>query len=181
MRQSPDGRPPSSQSCEQCPVATSRRVFLRNAAATVAAAVAAVSIATPALAFAETVTEIEPTGARAGSAPERSYALPSVDGVSVDVNNDVILARWENRVYAFSIKCPHRGERLEWRQSEQRVYCPKHKARFLADGTHFSGRGSRDLDRYSIRRDTRGLVVDLGQAIRRDKNPDAWAQAFDSL
>jgi nitrite reductase/ring-hydroxylating ferredoxin subunit len=133
------------------------------------------------MAFADTVTEVEPAGVPTGSTPERSYAMPSVDGVSVDVSNDVILARWENRVYAFSIKCPHRGARLEWRQSEQRVYCPKHKARFLADGTHYSGRGSRDLDRYSIRRDARGLVVDLGQPIRRDRNPDLWTQAFVSL
>jgi len=38
----------------------------------------------------------------------RTYAIPTADTISVDVANDVILARSQNRVYAFSLKCPHR-------------------------------------------------------------------------
>ena len=171
----------TSQACEQCPVATSRRAFLRDAAAVAAAAVAAVSIATPGLAFAQTVAEIEPSSSPTARRLERTYAIPSAETVSVDVGNDVILARWEDRVYAFSIKCPHKGAQLEWRQSEQRVFCPRHEARFLADGSHFSGRDSRDLDRYGIRRSANDVIVDLAQLYRRDSDPDAWTQAVVSL
>ena len=171
----------ASQSCEQCPMVTSRRVFLRDAAAMAAAAVAAVSIASPGMAFAQTVTEIEPVRIPAAGIPERSYAIPAANSVSVDPTNEVILARWEDRVYAFSMKCPHKGAQLEWRQSEERVYCPKHEARFLADGSHASGRGTRDLDRYSIRRNANDIVVDLGELWRRDTDPDAWTQAVVAL
>ena len=168
----------TSQACEECPVATSRRAFLRDAAAAAAAALAAVSLATPGMAFAQAVTEIEPTTTRR---LERTYPIPEADSVSVDVSNDVILARWEDRVYAFSIKCPHKGARLEWRESEQRVFCPRHEARFLADGSHFSGRESRDLDRYGIRRSANDVVVDMGALYRRDSDGEAWAQAVVSL
>lgn len=171
----------ASQSCEQCPVVTSRRAFLRDAAAVAAAAVAAVSIAQPGVAFAQSVVEIEPASTPTARRAERNYAIPPADSVSVDLSNDVILARWENRVYAFSTRCPHKGERLEWRQSEERVYCPRHEARFLADGSHISGRSTRDLDRYSIRRSANDIVVDLGELRRRDIDPDAWTQAVVAL
>lgn len=170
-----------SQSCEQCPMVTSRRAFLRDAAAVAAAAVAAVSIVKPGMAFAQTVAEIEPKGTPAAAGPERSYSIPPTDSVSVDPANEVILARWENRVYAFSMRCPHKGALLEWRQSEERVFCPRHEARFLADGSHFSGRSTRDLDRYRIRRNADEIVVDLGELCRRDIDPDAWTQAVVAL
>ena len=171
----------ASQPCEQCPVATSRRAFLRDAATIAAATLAAVSIAKPGMAFAQTVTEIEPTINPTARGLERSYAIPPADSVSVDLSNEVILARWEDRVYAFSTRCPHKGAQLEWRQSEQRVFCPRHEARFLADGSHFSGRETRDLDRYGIRRSANDVVVDLAELYHRDTEPDAWAQAVISL
>jgi nitrite reductase/ring-hydroxylating ferredoxin subunit len=170
-----------AQPCEGCPVATSRRTFLRDAALAAAAAIAAVSIGKPAAAFAETVSEIGPTSASNARLPERAYAIPPADSVSVDVGNDVMLARWQNRVYAFSLTCPHKGAQLEWRIAEQRVYCPKHKARFLSDGSHVSGRGSRDLDRYGIRRGAEGIVVDLRRAYRADTDNAAWSRAVVSL
>jgi nitrite reductase/ring-hydroxylating ferredoxin subunit len=101
--------------------------------------------------------------------------------VFVDERNDVILARWQNRVYAFSIKCPHKGARLEWRESEGRVYCPKHKARFAPDGRHVSGRGSRDLDRYALRRAGDTLMVDTGAVLRADRDAARWASASVAL
>ena len=167
-----------AQSCEGCPVATGRRAFLRDAALAAAAALAAVGVVNPAAAFAEAVREIAPTTARL---LERTYAIPAADGVSIDVANSVLLARWENRLYAFSLKCPHKGARLEWRASEARVFCPKHKARFLANGSHVSGRGSRDLDRFRMRRAASGVVVDLGQLLRQDREPEAWQSAALSL
>lgn len=178
MTKSADGHRHDAPACDGCPIVHDRRAFLRDAAAAAAAAIAAVSILTPARAFAEAVREIAPASARL---LERTYAIPAVDGVSIDLANAVLIARWENRLYAFSMKCPHKGARLEWRGTEERVYCPRHKARFLADGSHVSGRGRRDLDRYAIRRTGTGLVVDLGQAFRQDREPEAWQRARLSL
>jgi len=169
---------PRQPSCDDCPLVTSRRAFLRDVGLAAAAALAAVSLVSPATALAQTISEIEPVGARL---LERTYTVPVGDSVSVDVGNDVIIARWQNRVYAFSLRCPHKGTRLEWRQSEERVYCPKHKARFTANGSHVSGRGSRDLDRYAIRSDGQRIIVSLGHAFRSDAEPAAWAKAVVSL
>jgi len=161
--------------CTDCPAArASRRAFLRDVGAVVATLFAAGAAASPAAALANAVSETRATGVRGML---RTYALPSTDSISVDVDNEVILARWQNHVHAFSLKCPHRGARLEWHESEERIFCPKHKARFLADGSHDSGRPSRDLDRYGLSRQGGSVVVDLGDVLRADTDADAWRAA----
>jgi nitrite reductase/ring-hydroxylating ferredoxin subunit len=167
-----------NSACGDCPMVHSRRAFLRDIGVATAAALAAVALKGPTAAFAESVGEIAPLRA---NSREVSYAIPRANRVSVDVNNDVILARWENQLYAFSLKCPHKGERLEWRASEERVFCPKHKARFLAEGTHVSGRGKRDLDRHGLRRAGGAVVVDLGQVYRQDTDAAEWSAAVVTL
>jgi hypothetical protein len=61
--------------------------------------------ASPAAALVHAASEIRSTGTIGAM---RTYAIPTADTISVDVANDVILARSQNRVYAFSLKCPHR-------------------------------------------------------------------------
>jgi nitrite reductase/ring-hydroxylating ferredoxin subunit len=168
------GDPQPAAACD-CPLANAgRRRFLRDVGAMVAAVLAVGAVASPAAALVNAVTEVGPTNA---AGPLRTYSLPSTDSISLDVANDVILARWQDRVHAFSLKCPHRGARLEWHEDEQRIFCPKHKARFTADGTHDSGRGSRDLDRYRLSRQAGSIVVDLATVLRADSDPDAWRAA----
>lgn len=161
--------------CVECPIGTSRRAFLRQTGLAIAAAVAAASLGAPGAAFAERIVNASPIG-RAGR--RQVYPIPAMDGISIDEDNDVILARWERRVYAFSQRCPHKGAPLEWRASEQRVFCPKHKARFLGNGSHDSGRGSRDLDRYAVSRNAQTVVVDLDALHRADRDATAWEKAF---
>jgi len=164
-----------SSACDDCPAtAASRRAFIRDVGVMVAALFAAGAFASPGAAFASTIAEVLPSGARGVL---RTYAVPSGDSIAIDVDNDLILARWQNRVYAFSLKCPHRGTRLEWHNDEQRVFCPKHKARFTPNGTHDSGRGSRDLDRYSLSRQGSAVIVDLGSVLRADSDAAAWRAA----
>jgi nitrite reductase/ring-hydroxylating ferredoxin subunit len=86
-------------------------------------------------------------------------------------------ARWQGRAYAFSIKCPHRGTRLEWHADETRIFCPKYKARFRPDGAHVSGRTSRDLDRYDVRRQGSDLLVNFDALRRADTDAAAWSAA----
>ena len=148
-----------------------RRAFLRAAALGVLGALAGE------VAFPEIARSLgTATATRVGRA-ELRYALPAGDVVQVDEGNDLILVRWQGRAYAFSAKCPHRGSRLEWRAAENRVFCPKHKARFRADGAHDSGRSSRDLDRYDIRREGSSLVIWLDVLRRADTDPAGWAAA----
>jgi len=148
-----------------------RRTFLRAAALGVLGALAGQAVL-PTLASAVGTT----TPTSAGTL-ELRYALPPVDSVAVDEGNEVILVRWQERIYAFSAKCPHRGARLEWRSAEGRVFCPKHKARFRPDGAHDSGRQSRDLDRYDVRREGASLVIRLDMLRRADTDPAGWAAA----
>lgn len=163
-------------SCDDCPVAAvGRRAFLRDTALAALGALGAVAIA-PSLAHA--VRTVLPTRA---TGPERVYEIPAGDGVSIDEQNEVILVRWQGRAFAFSSRCTHRGARLQWRRSESRVFCPKHKARFRPDGAHDSGRRTRDLDRYDIRRRADGLVINVDVLYRADQNPEPCARAFVQL
>lgn len=164
----------TSRACGDCPVATaSRRAFLSNVALAVAGAFA-LSATGATAALAKTVLETKPSRSLG---TRLTYALPAQDAISIDVDNDVILARWQSRVYAFSLKCPHRGTQLVWHADERRVFCPKHKARFTPEGVHDSGRASRDLDRYDIARRGSSIEVDLGALRRVDQEPDAWRRA----
>jgi nitrite reductase/ring-hydroxylating ferredoxin subunit len=99
----------------------------------------------------------------------------------IDSDNDVILARSRGKVYAFSLRCPHKGTRLDWHEDESRIFCPKHKARFFADGQHASGRTTRNLDRYAIRREGRGVVVDSNSLYREDIDHSQWQSAVIAL
>lgn len=163
-----------SEACVDCPAAASRRVFLRDAALAVMGSLALSTLGGRAAALAETLTEVT---APEHAGRQRTYALPATDSVSVDVANDVMLVRWQDRLYAFSLRCPHRGTRLEWRATEGSVFCPKHKARFHPDGSHESGRQSRDLDRYDIGRRGASVAVDLDTLRRVDREPAAWHAA----
>lgn len=165
----------SHPECGGCPLTLDRRGFLRDAALAAIGALAAGALS-PRLA--EAMLAVRPLRA---SALERVYAIPTDDSISIDAANEVILVRWQNRAYAFSTRCPHRGGKLQWRDAEQRVYCPKHKARFRADGAHASGRRTRDLDRYDLRVRRGVLVVDLDSLRRADREPAAWAAAVVEL
>jgi nitrite reductase/ring-hydroxylating ferredoxin subunit len=168
-----------TSACGDCPAAAAtRRAFIRDVATVVAAALAVGATATPAAALVRAAGAIRPASA---GGLLRTYAIPPLDSISVDVANDLILARWQNRLYAFSLKCPHRGTRLEWHADEERIFCPKHKARFTANGAHASGRGSRDLDRYAITRQGSSVVVDLGAVFRADTDAAAWRTAMVAL
>ena len=154
-----------------CVFAADRRTFLRATALGVLAALVG-DAALPTLAQA-----VGTTAPAATRGAELRYTIPAADSVAVDERNELILVRWQGRAYAFSTKCPHRGATLEWRAAEGRVFCPKHKARFRPDGAHDSGRSSRALDRYDIRRDGAALAIRLDVLRRADTDPAGWAAA----
>jgi len=172
----PPGTTANAPGCGDCPAAAaSRRAFFRDVAAVVAGALAVGAAGTPALALAESVLETKAIRRRGN---QKSYLLPRRNSIAIDSSDDVVIARWENRVYAFSLRCPHRGTKLEWLDGEKRIFCPKHKARFQPNGLHESGRQSRDLDRYALRLQGDTLIVDLDLLYRADRDPEAWRNAM---
>lgn len=160
--------------CAACPMATDRRLFLRHIALVVAGTLTASGLS-PSAAFASSARYIGPL---TGGGNQRRYELPRADGVSIDRSNEVMLARWQDHVYAFSLSCPHRGTKLVWHADEARVFCPKHKARFRPDGAHDSGRNTRSLDRHGVRLESGAVVVDLDVLYRVDENPAGWNAAM---
>jgi nitrite reductase/ring-hydroxylating ferredoxin subunit len=115
------------------------------------------------------------------SQQEAMYPLPAADGATIDRTNQVILVRYENRVYAFSLACPHENTALRWEAKENRFRCPRHESRYQLDGVFTSGRATRNMDRLPIRRAGTNVAVDLVNMIRSDKDKAAWDAAVVAL
>ncbi len=163
----------ATASAPSCPRRLDRRTFLRDVSLAVVGSLAVAGLV-PGEAFAGPVRELLSTASRG---VERTYPVPTSDGVWVDAGSGVALARVGKRLFAFSTECPHRGRTMDWIPGEQRFYCAKHKARFTSDGAHASGRRTTDLDRFALRRTNGGVVVQLDPVLTADSNAAAWAGA----
>jgi nitrite reductase/ring-hydroxylating ferredoxin subunit len=119
------------------------------------------------------ISEVSSTG----SDKERQYPLPAGDGVSIDHQAQVILVRFQNHAYAFALSCPHENAALKWVVKDMRFQCTKHDSRYQPDGVHTTGRATRNMDRFVIRRDGESIVVDLLHWFRSDQNPSGWGSA----
>ena len=109
---------------------------------------------------------------------EKRYAVPAADGVSIDKDNSVIIARTAGKVYAFSLACPHQNTALRWVEDDKQFFCPKHKSHYKADGTFIEGRATRDMDRLAVRKDAQALVVDVDTLYQQDLNLAQWTAAY---
>jgi len=108
---------------------------------------------------------------------ERRYPIPATDSVSIDHAAQLIVARADGRVYVFALSCPHQNNAVKWVPTEHRFQCTKHDSQYRPDGVHTSGRATRNLDRYVIRRDGDSVVVDLHRWVQSDKDPSGWEAA----
>jgi nitrite reductase/ring-hydroxylating ferredoxin subunit len=175
----------TAQDCTACPLhdavqtpaAMERREFLR------AAGLAMASLGLLGLgardAKAMPIRSISALAARDGDAKaEKHYQLPTADGVSIDKDDSVIIARADGKVYAFALSCPHQNTALRWAGDEHQFQCPKHHSRYREDGTFISGRATRNMDRLPIRRAGNEVIVDVDTMYRQDENPNEWAAAF---
>jgi nitrite reductase/ring-hydroxylating ferredoxin subunit len=112
-----------------------------------------------------------------GRGDERTYPIPSADGATIDRENQVIVVRFSNRAYAFLLSCPHQNTALRWLPSENRFQCPRHESKYKPDGHFISGRATRNMDRFAIRKDGSNLVVDLSKWYRSDEQGAEWEAA----
>jgi nitrite reductase/ring-hydroxylating ferredoxin subunit len=125
------------------------------------------------------VRNIAPLAGRGGSRPEeKHYPFPAADGVSIDKDSSVIVARAGGKVYAFSLACPHQNTALRWDDSDHEFICPKHKSHYRADGTFIEGRSTRAMDRLAVRRAGAELIVDIDKLYQEDDNLAEWTAAF---
>ena len=90
-------------------------------------------------------------GAGGGRGGGVTYDVPGEDGATIDRRNQVILVRWEGKVYAFGLSCPHQRTVLRWGEDDGRFQCPKHHSKYAADGRYLEGRATRSMDRYALR------------------------------
>lgn len=174
---------PADQDCGGCPLlaeptpaAMERREFFRVAGLALAS-LSLLGVTAPD-ASAMAVARMSSMRPQAGDdKSEKRYPIPTTDGVSIDKDNDVIIARAAGRVYAFALSCPHQNTALRWDDSDHEFHCPKHKSRYKADGTFIEGRATRDMDRLAIRRDGAAIVVDVDTLDQQDEKQAAWNAA----
>jgi Rieske Fe-S protein len=167
-----DGSPTSD--CEQCPL-VGRRDFLRDAslaAAGILIGLGAVPLPAPAQ-----VAFIAPVRSRG---EEKTYAIPAADGTQIDKGSGTILTRWQGKVYVYSLACPHQNTGLRWYDKDNRFECPKHHSRFEPDGESVkdSGRATRGLDRFAVRRDGANVIANLDKMYKQDEDEADWTAAF---
>jgi nitrite reductase/ring-hydroxylating ferredoxin subunit len=158
--------------CEDCQL-HDRRGFLRDAAGAVFGALAAIGLS-PGVAAGLPVGGLSmlvwaPGGPR--------YPLPAADGVQIDRDNQLILVRWQNVIYAFNLSCPHQNTALRWDAADSRFQCPKHHSKYQPDGTFISGRATRNMDRLTVRREADTIVVDVDTMYKSDQDQAGWASA----
>ena len=167
----------AADACGGCEGVPDRRRFLRDAMVLAGAALAALGASSSAAA-ALPVRLLRATVVRGET---RRYPLPAADGVEIDHDAEVMLARWQGHVYAFALACPHQHVALRWLPADTRFQCPKHKSKYRPDGTFIEGRATRGLDRYGITRDGAAVVVDLDALHQQDDDPAGWNAAAISL
>ena len=109
---------------------------------------------------------------------EKSYPMPAEDGVQIDKENDVIIARAQGKVFAFNLACPHQNTAIRWDRGKGRFQCPKHKSIYTPEGVFVEGRATRGLDRFAVRKDGNSIVVNLDSLFEQDKDADKWSKAF---
>ena len=115
------------------------------------------------------------------SGSERTYAIPTKDGVSIDKSAQVILVRSGQKVIAFNLACPHENTALKWRDGDRRFQCPKHESKYTPEGVFTDGRATRNMDRLAIRREGMKVIVGLDRLFKSDQNAAEWAAAFVTL
>jgi Rieske Fe-S protein len=155
----------------------SRRRAIGQVSAAMVAAMAGVTLLAE---TAESLPLTETSGVPVGP-DEHGYPLPASDGVTIDRDTQVIVVRFQQHAYAFNLACPHENTALRWKEASGRFQCPRHESQYRPDGTFVSGRATRNMDRFAIRRAGPGLVVDLNRMFRSDQQPQDWAAATVAL
>jgi nitrite reductase/ring-hydroxylating ferredoxin subunit len=164
-------------SCNTCSELDSRRDFLKQAALLVSGAL--VGIAGPG-GSAEALP-IAWGAPSAVSGAELTFPIPAADGATVDRDNGVIIVRFQGKVFAFNLSCPHENAAVRWKAAVNRFECSRHDSRYEPNGSYTSGRATRNMDRFALRRTGDSIVVDVSTLIQSDTNKAQWEAAAIAL
>jgi Rieske Fe-S protein len=169
----------AAESCDTCPLGAvmERRAFLREAAVAAAGVFAALGI----VASEARALPVRSVAALSARGDERTYPIPTADGATIDKEESLIVVRWQNAAYVFSLACPHQNTALKWEQRDAQFQCPKHHSKYRPDGSFIEGRATRGMDRFGVRRDGEKVVVDLDKLYQQDSDPAEWKAAVISL
>ena len=148
----------------------SRREFIQTLGC-FAGALAALGISRDALAAPVAIIDT----AQAGT--DKAYPIPAMDGVSVDRTAQVIIVRSNGHVFAFNLSCPHQNAAVKWVPQHNQFECTKHDSHYSSDGTHVSGRATRNMDRFPVRKEGNMIHVDTAQVFESDKDAAGWTGA----
>ncbi len=155
---------------------STRREFLCRSGGCVAVLLAGLGL---------TVRDVEALPAVSASggqaAGEKRSPIPPTDGVTIDRAEAVILVRQQGKVFALSLACPHQQAAVRWLPDDHRFQCTKHDSKYQPDGVYTSGRATRNMDRFPIRRDGEAVIVNVNQVFRSDQDPGGWAAAIVTL
>ena len=166
-----------SANCDGCVDCQSRRSVLGQMSAAALAVIAGVEL-WPGTAHAVPVSEAR--GAKI-SPTERSYPLPAADSVAIDRDEQVIVVRFQKHAFVFNLACPHENTALRWKESLGHFQCPRHGSEYQPDGAFISGRATRNMDRFAVRRSGDTVVADLNRLYRSDQQTQDWASAVLAL
>jgi Rieske Fe-S protein len=171
----PESRDAAHTACDGCGL-IARRDFLRDAGLLAASVLVALGAA-PSRAAAASIELVSPVGE---NREEKSYAIPAQDGTQIDKDNGTMITRWQGKVCVFSLACPHQNTALRWHDKDTQFECPKHHSRFDAEGNYIkdSGRATRGLDRFAVRKDGNNVVANLDKLYQEDEDEAAWKSAF---
>ena len=152
--------------CAGCSEPDSRRDFLKQAAALLSGALVVAVAGRPR----------RPVLAASGA--ELTFPIPAADGATVDRDNGVILVRYQGKVFAFNLSCPHENAAVRWKAAVGRFECSRHDSKYEPNGTYTSGRATRNMDRFAVRRNGDTIVVDVATLIQSDTNKAQWDAAW---
>jgi Rieske Fe-S protein len=98
--------------------------------------------------------------------------------VTIDRASPVILVRFQERVIAFNLACPHENNPLRRKPAVWRFQCCRHDSKYAPDGTYLGGRATRNMGRLPITRSGDQVVLDLSRIVKSDADPAEWAAAM---
>jgi len=159
--------------CAGCRGIDTRRDFLKHAATLVSGAIIGITGAAGA-GEALTVSAGAPLGA---SGSELTYPVPTADGATVDRDNGIIVVRYQGKLFAFNLSCPHENAAVRWKPAVNRFECSRHDSKYDPNGTYTSGRATRNMDRFPIKRNGGTIVVDVSKLIQSDTQKAQWEAA----
>ncbi len=152
---------------------STRREFLCRSGGCLAVLVAGLGL---------TIRDVEALPAVSGgsgqAAGEKRYPIPPTDSVNIDREQALILVRQQGKVFALSLACPHQQAAVRWLPEDHRFQCTKHDSKYQPDGVYTSGRATRNMDRFPIRRDGEAVIVNVNLVFRSDQDPGGWASAI---